>query len=188
MRGLWKIISTSQGNRKLSEVSKTRALFTRIFGVCRHSRTFFASPSILDLILCGLKHWPQCLGCGITRRNMTPAAEGCPQTCGSSDCKNALQPENPASVAQASLATASHEPSEAHLLRTTLLRNRLKLPQILHVVQPSAKTTQGLLQHENGGGSIGEAQVWIAWLVRAFFYLCPETVVICDVESGSCQQ
>ncbi|KAJ7826518.1 hypothetical protein B0H13DRAFT_1918124 [Mycena leptocephala] len=119
--------------------------------------------------------WPQCLLCGITRRNMAPPASGSIQTCGTATCNlvaraigssaasesgpvvSGLGPLGPSVVANAA--------NEADKARLDATRQRLKLPP----ANPNSKNpapgthlnTSTLLAHKHGGGLPGDTLIMV---------------------------
>ncbi|KAJ7708009.1 hypothetical protein B0H14DRAFT_3172661 [Mycena olivaceomarginata] len=123
--------------------------------------------------------WPQCLLCGITRRNMAPPAPGSIQTCGTATCNLVARGSSVASesglvvnglgtLGPSIVANAANEADKARLEATC---QRLKLPP----VNPNSRnpalgthlTTGTLLAHEHGGGLPGDTLIMICWEVRS---------------------
>ncbi|KAJ7021266.1 hypothetical protein C8F04DRAFT_1241479 [Mycena alexandri] len=115
---------------------------------------------------------PQCLACGITRRNMS--SSGSTQSCGDSNCNLILNVTvNPPANSQLSGAPeplgtslALNAAREAHDARVVSLRQRFKLP--LSGPNPGTQlNTAALLAHEHGGGLPGDSLIMICWEARS---------------------
>ncbi|KAJ7092241.1 kinase-like domain-containing protein [Mycena epipterygia] len=117
-----------------------------------------------------ISRWPQCSSCGTTRRNMVPPPPGSTiQTCGAASCNLAITLVQPTGTAPLG-SSHSINTQEAHIIRTSALRERLKLSAAGNGSRNNSSgtqlTTTTLLQHEHGGGLPGDAKTMVCWQVR----------------------
>ncbi|KAK7058136.1 kinase-like domain-containing protein [Favolaschia claudopus] len=110
-----------------------------------------------------ISQWPQCVSCGVTRRNNMPAPnQGEAQTCGSVACSKEIQ-----GAGYRPTPSQSNIP-ESHLDRALHTSNRFNKGRTM-AQKPGPGTlftTSSLLNHEHGGGAPGEDKIMVAWQVR----------------------